>query len=78
MIIPDGGIRDRLGCSQRQPTAAGLDRPVLQATKRITMKTGGDPRLHVFETIVREQGIDMGARKDVKIEDIMVTNTLKS
>jgi hypothetical protein len=48
-----------------------------KAAKRIIVKTGGDPRLHVFETVVREQVIDLAGKKDVKVEDIMVENTLK-
>jgi len=46
-----------------------------QAAKRI-MVNSGDPRLHLFETIVREQGIDLGDEKDVKVEGITVSNTL--
>jgi Protein of unknown function (DUF1565) len=45
------------------------------AAKRIRVKSG-DPRLHRFETVVRQQGIDLNGRKDVKIEGILVTNTL--
>jgi hypothetical protein len=48
-----------------------------KAAKRITMKTGGDPRLHVFETVVREQGIDLAGKKDAKIEEIKEVDTLK-
>jgi hypothetical protein len=44
-------------------------------SKRILVK-GSDPRLHLFETVVREQGIDLGGKKDVKVEQITVTNTL--
>ncbi len=46
-----------------------------ETAKRITVK-GGDPRLHVFETVVREQGMHLGG-KDIKVEGITVTNTLK-
>ncbi len=35
------------------------------------VKTGGDPRLRIFETIVRERGIDLTDKKDTKIEDII-------
>ncbi len=45
------------------------------AARQIAVK-GGDPRLHVFETLVREQGIDLRGRKNVKPEAITVTNTL--
>jgi len=47
-----------------------------QAAKRIVVKTG-DPRLLLFETVVREQGIDLGDRKDVKVKGITVSNTLQ-
>ena len=47
-----------------------------KAAKRITLKTGGDPRLHLFETVVRERGIDLVGRKDAKVEGVAVTNTL--
>ena len=40
------------------------------------MKTGGDPRLHLFETVVREQGIDLAGKKDVKVEGITVEKTM--
>jgi len=46
-------------------------------TKRIQVK-GGDPRLHVFETVVRERGIDLGVLRDVRVENITVANTLTS
>ncbi len=46
--------------------------------RRIMVKAGGDPRLHLFETIVRERGIDLGGKKDTKIEDITVVDTLKT
>ena len=49
-----------------------------QATRQITMKTGGDPRLHVLETVVREQGIDLAGRKDMEVEGITVVDTLKA
>jgi hypothetical protein len=49
-----------------------------KAAKRITMKTGGDPRRHVFETVLREQGIDLVGKKNAKIEDITVVNPLKA
>jgi hypothetical protein len=46
-----------------------------KAAKRITVKTGGDPRLHVFETVVRDQVIDLAGKKDVKVEDITAVDT---
>jgi hypothetical protein len=46
------------------------------ATRRIVVKSG-DPRLHLFETVVREKGIDLNGKKDVKVEGIIVTNILK-
>jgi hypothetical protein len=47
-----------------------------KAAKRIMVKTGGDPRLHVFETVVRERGIDLAGRKDVKVEGVEVVDSL--
>jgi hypothetical protein len=46
------------------------------ASRRIAIKTGGDPRLHVFETVVRDRALDLTGRKDVKIEEITATDTL--
>jgi hypothetical protein len=48
-----------------------------KAAKRIIVKAGTDPRLHVFETVLREQGIKLAGKKDVKIEEITVVDTLK-
>jgi hypothetical protein len=48
-----------------------------KVAKRIMVKAGGDARLHVFETVVREQGIDLADKKDVKVEDVTAVNTLK-
>jgi len=49
-----------------------------KAAKRITVKSGGDPRLHVFETVLRAQGISLVGKKDTKIEMIAVVDTLKA
>lgn len=46
-----------------------------QIAKRILAKSG-DPRSHLFETVVRAQGIDLGGKKGVRVSDITVTNTL--
>ena len=46
-----------------------------KAGKHITIKTSSDPRLHVFETVVRAQGIDLAGKKDVKVEEITVVDT---
>jgi hypothetical protein len=46
-----------------------------QGARRITVTTGGDPRLHVFATVARAQGIDLAGKKDVKIEGITVRET---
>ena len=48
------------------------------ATRRITLKTGGDPRLHVFETVLRGKGIDLSGKRGTKIESITVVDTLKA
>lgn len=45
-------------------------------TKRVLTKNG-DPRLHLFETIVRAEGIDLANGNGVKVESITVTNTLQ-
>ncbi|HZR18635.1 MAG TPA: DUF1565 domain-containing protein [Verrucomicrobiae bacterium] len=39
--------------------------------KRITVKAG-DPRLHLFETVVRDQAIDLTGKKDFKLENVAV------
>jgi len=49
-----------------------------KAAKRIIVTAGGDPCLHVFETVLREQGIDLVGKKDAKIEEITVVDTLKA
>ena len=43
--------------------------------RRIIVKEGGDPRLHVLETVMREQGINLAGKKEVKIEEITVVDT---
>lgn len=45
--------------------------------KRIVVK-GSDPRLHVFETVVRDRGIDLRGKRGVKIEQISARDTTKS
>lgn len=47
-----------------------------QVAKRIVVKEA-DPRLHVFEMRVRDQGIDLSGKTNVQIQSIMVTNLLK-
>jgi len=49
-----------------------------KVTRRIMVKSGDDPRLHVFETVLREQGIDLAGRKGAKIVEITVVDTLKA
>jgi hypothetical protein len=48
------------------------------AARRIMVKGGGDPRLHVFETVLREKGIDLAGKKNAKVEEITVVDTIKS
>ena len=48
-----------------------------QATRRLAIKTGGDPRRHLFETVQRAQVFDLAGKKDVKIEAITVVDTLR-
>ena len=43
--------------------------------RRIIVKEGGDPRLHVLETVMREQGINLAGKKELKIEEITVVDT---
>jgi hypothetical protein len=45
--------------------------------RRIMLKSGGDPRLHLFETVLREHPIALSGKQAVKIEDITVVDTLK-
>ncbi|MHB1036144.1 MAG: DUF1565 domain-containing protein [Pirellulales bacterium] len=47
-----------------------------KAARRIVVTTGGDPRLHVFETVVREKGFNLAGTKGVRIEGITVVNKL--
>ena len=49
-----------------------------RAAGRITVTSGGDPRLHVFETVVRAQAIDLADRQDIKIERIHIANVLQT
>ena len=35
-----------------------------KTAKRIMVKSGGDPRLHLFETVLREQGITLVGEND--------------
>ncbi len=44
--------------------------------RQIAVNTGGDPRLHVFETVVRRRGIDAAGKRDTKVEEITVVDTL--
>jgi len=44
-------------------------------TKRVSVN-GSDPRLHLFETVVRNQAIDLAGKQNVKIEGIAVQDPL--
>jgi hypothetical protein len=48
-----------------------------KSNSRISLRSGGDPRLHVFETVVREKVIDLAGKKDAKIDRIISVDTLK-
>lgn len=50
---------------------------IYDETARKLVVKGGDPRLHLFETVVRKQGIDLEGWKHVKIEGITVVDTLR-
>jgi hypothetical protein len=47
-----------------------------QSARQITVKAGGDPRRHLFETVRRERGIDLAGRKDVTVVGLAVVDTL--
>jgi hypothetical protein len=49
-----------------------------QAARRITLTAGGDARRHIFETVLREQGIDLAGKPNTRIEGITVVDTLKA
>lgn len=49
-----------------------------KAARRIMVKSGGDPRMHVFEMVMREQGTDLIGKKNAKIEEITVVDILKA
>ena len=42
-----------------------------KAARRIVTRADGDPRLHLFEMVVRARGIDLEGRKDVRLEGIL-------
>ncbi len=44
------------------------------AARRIEVK--GDPRLHVYETLVRVHGMELGDYDQVRVEGVSITNTL--
>jgi len=44
--------------------------------RQIVVKSGGDPRLHTFETIARKEVIDVRGKKNVRIEEIAIADTL--
>jgi hypothetical protein len=46
------------------------------SSRRIRLKSGGDPRLRVFETVAREHGISPDGAKKAKIEGITIVDTL--
>jgi hypothetical protein len=48
------------------------------AARQIRVKAGGDPRLHLLETVLREQGIELAGKTDTKIEAITVVDTLSA
>ena len=48
-----------------------------KAARRIMVKSGGDPRLHIFEIVLRNQGVNLIDKKNIRIEGVTVVNTLK-
>lgn len=66
--VPDGNaIRKGSGYTRAERMLSGALASYL---------VGNKARLHVFETVVRQNGIDLTGRKDVKSEGIEVVNTL--
>jgi len=47
-----------------------------QARQRIVVKSG-DPRMHLFETVVRKEGLDSRVAKDVELDGIAMVNLLQ-
>jgi hypothetical protein len=43
-------------------------------SKRLFLEAGGDPRLHLIESVVRDKGIDLTGRSSVQIVNIDVAN----
>jgi len=77
--VPDGSWSAPLAAEPRKLLRDG--RPWTEftydkANQRVMVKSGVDPRLHVIETVVREQGIDLAGRNDVQVSGITVENTL--
>jgi len=75
----DGGWSAPLGAGPRKVLRDGKTWSQFSydpSAHRIRVSTGGDPRLHVFETVVRRQGIELSGKPNVKIEGITVVNTL--
>lgn len=74
---PDGAWSAPLTFKPHRLLRDGLPWPEFTydpTTKRIKIKKG-DPRLHVFETVVRTRGVDLGYKQQVKIENIQVKDT---
>ena len=46
------------------------------AARRIKLKTGGDPRLHVFETVVRRRCVDLSGHKNITVQGISMVDKL--
>ena len=48
-----------------------------KAAGQIIVKSGGDPRLHVFETVLRDKGFNLRGKKNIRTKGITVVNTLE-
>lgn len=49
-----------------------------KAKGRFRVIAGSDPWLHVFETVVRKEGIDLASKKSVKIKGVTVIDSMKA
>jgi hypothetical protein len=46
------------------------------ATQRLTLTAGGDPRLHLFETVVRQNAFDLQGHSGIVLRGLQMVNTL--
>jgi hypothetical protein len=46
------------------------------AARRLRINAGGDPRLHLFETVVRRNALDLSGKANVRLEGLETANLL--